>query len=211
MGKISWPLRRAIAMYQDGETDTVAISQTVGMEAAEIRRALRRRGYEVANVKPGRKRHPEKWEQVAELYGKGMGVGQIGQAVGMHHTTVTYAVKTMANEDRRGFKEEVVRREAIRRAERAEERYERIVEMYRKGRSTNEVAEAFNIDASTVVRILQRMEVRSRSRSHANRLRAKREAVERERRRLAEKLAKQAARIERMMKLAAPKRSRFAA
>ncbi len=180
MCTISWPLRRAIAMYQAGETDIVALGRVVGMASAEIGRALRRRGYEIPHAKSGRKRHPEKWAQIAELYGKGMGVKRIGEAVGMHWGSVAYAVKTMANQEKRGFAEEVVRREKERRSEAAEAKYQRMVEMYQRGRSTNEVGEAFAVVPSTVVKVLQRREVKARSRSHANRIRGKREAKARE-------------------------------
>lgn len=193
-------------MYQGGETDIVALSRVVGMETAEIRRALRRRGYDVPNIKSGRKRHPEKWAQIAELYGKGMGVKRIGEAVGMHWGSVSYAVKTMAGQENRGLSEEVVRREKAKRAESAEAKYGRIVTMYRAGRSTNEVAGAFNLDPSAIVRILQRMEVRARSRSHANRLRAKREAAGRARLREKAKELNDRLRIDRMMQIVSRKR-----
>src|ERR1700761_6342382 len=160
MAKIKWQMRKAVQLFREG-MDSQEVARTVGLEGAEVRRALRRRGFEVPNVVSGVKYRPEVWDAIAEHYSAGKSLSWIGRHVGMHRTSVMYAVRRMTEsrglsrlvspEEMRAKDTVIVSEKERRRTARAE-RNQQIALLYRSGRSTIEIARTLGIDPSTSTR-----------------------------------------------------------
>lgn len=157
-------------------------------------------------------------EQIAELYQSGTSTVGVGKLLGIHHTTVMYALDQL-NIPRQSRPQP--KREALKLANRLARaaRDARACEMYGKGWSTVDIAEELDVHVTTIRDALKASGVELTQTGKWVR-RPKEVAEEQPWRDFSEYRAKWraqhakgpgCARIERMMKITAPRRSRFAA
>lgn len=207
--------RIATRMWLEGSS-AEEIALAIRGNPSEVRRALRRRGFEVARVKSGRTRRSGLWDVIADLYMAGKSLAAIGRMVGMHHTSVNYAVGRMI--EQRGLsrtltpaaqksKDEAVALEKATRRRVHKERNANIARMYQRNISCPEIAKRAKLHPSTVQRVLHAQGVPMRT-ADLRALQIEREAKQRkmEEKRAAQELnmlreRQKTLRIERMMEI----------